>query len=876
MTLLDRFRTQARDKHQDPAVRLAFVEELPLAERETIATIAREDEDPRVRKAAVAKLMAPAALAAIARDDKDDQVRAQASSMLRDIALESFEELGEADSLDAVDLTVDARALAHLAKTAVRDSVALRAVARVDDGHLLGSVARQAVAEPARRRAFEALEARGERAELLGVALNGDFKDTAVAAVEQLHERTDLDHIVARGRNKSAVKRARAIIREADERAARAAAAAAVAAAMAAIDAEPAIIEPIDDLASPPHGDPLASAIAGSQPSAAEVAVDTAPAASIDADTEAAAAAAQAAAEADTARRLARLGELATEATSAVEESDFPAARRRFQPIRREWRTLATDLAADHELATTFATADARMTTREQDAQEADAKSRRDALARVQQLIAKVELLAGKDDLTLKAAERAIRDIRELQSSMPSLPSKQDFEDVTGRIKAMLHALTPKAAELREAQDWKRFANVTIQEQLCVRMEALRTVDDLEVAARQVRELQQQWRAAADVPRAQADALWRRFKAAHDEVWARCEAFFAVQSEQRVDNLAKKVALCERAEALSDSTQWIQTADEIKKLQNEWKTIGPVSRGKEKAIWDRFRTACDRFFTRRHDDLAVRKASWTENLTRKEALCVRAEALAQSTEWDQAATEIKKLQAEWKTIGPVKKTRSEAIWQRFRGACDSFFARYAQRHDTARAERVAAREALCVELEGLLVSEDPPADLLARVRTLRGHWLTEVNGRGVEPEAARQFDQRFTTALNALVARFPQPFANTDLDPEASRKKMEAIVAKVEALAKSLAAQGPTEAAASPTNRLAAMLKEALAANTIGGKGDDDAKFRAVTEDLRNAQASWARVGYVPDAVRRPLTDRFHRAVKAISERTAPRKPARA
>ena len=85
MTLLDRFRTQSRDKHSDPAVRLAFVDELPIDDRTTIAAIAREDEDARVRRAAVAKLMAPAPLAAIARDDRDEGVRQQATAMLRDI-----------------------------------------------------------------------------------------------------------------------------------------------------------------------------------------------------------------------------------------------------------------------------------------------------------------------------------------------------------------------------------------------------------------------------------------------------------------------------------------------------------------------------------------------------------------------------------------------------------------------------------------------------------------------------------------------------------------------------------------------------------------------------------------------------------------------
>ena len=107
MTLLDRFRAQSRDKHSDPNVRLAFVEDLPLSEKDAIAAAAREDDDPRVRKAAVAKLMDPATLAVVLREDKDDSVRAQATAMLRDLALESFEEVGEPESQQAIDALTD-------------------------------------------------------------------------------------------------------------------------------------------------------------------------------------------------------------------------------------------------------------------------------------------------------------------------------------------------------------------------------------------------------------------------------------------------------------------------------------------------------------------------------------------------------------------------------------------------------------------------------------------------------------------------------------------------------------------------------------------------------------------------------------------------
>jgi hypothetical protein len=427
-------------------------------------------------------------------------------------------------------------------------------------------------------------------------------------------------------------------------------------------------------------------------------------------------------------------------------------------------------------------------------------------------------------------------------------------------------------------------------------MEALKALEDPEDIAHHVRDLQQQWRQAADVPRAQGEALWRRFKTAHDEVWARCEAHFAAQAGVRAENLAKKIALCERAEALAGSSAWIQTADEIKKLQADWKTIGPVTRGQEKTIWERFRSACDRFFTRRHADLAQRKAMWAENLAKKDALCAKAEALAESTDWEVAAAEIKRLQNEWKTIGPVKKTRSEAIWQRFRGACDHFFSRYAQRHDIERGERVAAREAIVAELETLAglagsqstvdsppstvdgqpstvdsqpsSTEAPPPDLLATVRGLRGRWQSELAARGVDRERAAALDERFAAAFKNVVARWPAAFSGTDLDPDANRRRMETIVKRMEDLASSLA--GPAlsgDAAVSPTTRLAAMLKEALAANTIGGKADEDSRLRAAAEEVRQAQQNFSRIGVMPDHERRALTDRFQRAIRRISER---------
>lgn len=895
MTLLDRFRTQPRHKHPDPLVRLAVVDELPLDDRETIAAMAAEDEDPRVRRAAVRKLMDPVVLGRLAAGDHDEDVRAQASTMLVDIALEMFEGLGERDSLAAVDAVPDARTLAQVARGAQREIVALRAVARLQDRRLLGAVARHAAVEGARRTALQTLGDLDDRDEIAAVAMNGEFKDTAVAAAELVTDRETLEQIATRSRNKSAAKRARALLREASQ---------AAGASDSALDEAPWSGDPLST--EKPDGAGEAS------PVAAAVEREPEPIADLPEHAELAEEAARAPdpAEAerkrlgllDMERRRSRLVELLQDATGAVAADDLFEARRRFTLVRHEWRDLTSGIEIEAALGDRLAEVEALLTVRESEAREADARARQDALVRLMNVVMRVEPLATSPTLTFKAADRALRDVRTALGSIPPLPTRHDADEVTRRLKAVQSLLAPKVQELREADEWKRFANVSVQEQLCVRMEALRTLEDPAAIAHEVRDLQQRWRDAADVPRAKAELLWQRFKAAHDDVWPRCEAYFAEQARVRSENLARKLALCERAEALAESTSWIQTADEIKQLQTEWKSIGAISGGREKAVWERFRSACDRFFTRRHEDLVQRKAAWAENLTRKEALAARAEVLAESTDWDRSSAEIKRLQTEWKTIGPVKRSKSEAVWLRFRAACDRFFVRYAQRHDVERAERVAAREALCVELERLArspasqeaaslspvtpesaseaesaepapaaaeIPADEPADLLAQVRAIRSRWQQETSARAVNHDQARALDERFAAAFARVLTDWPRAFAGSDLDTESNQKRMETLVERVERLAASLA--GPAEDGldgSSPSARLAAMLKEALAANTIAGRAEREARLRAAAEDVRQAQASWSRIGLVPQEARRLLTERFQRACRRVLDRT--------
>jgi hypothetical protein len=533
-----------------------------------------------------------------------------------------------------------------------------------------------------------------------------------------------------------------------------------------------------------------------------------------------------------------------------------------------------------------FASANARVRLRAEERRTAADRAIRQQIQRLEQLIERATKRAMAEDLTLREADRIARDLRGGLDAAATL-ADPDQHRLAEQLRAAQAAITPKLHELREMDEWKRFANAAVQEELIARTEALRTKygfdspdgvkpEDVEKAARELHEIQERWKQAAEAPRAQAQALWHRYRQAADPIQAKAREHFAQRVEERKTNLERKLAIIERAEALATSSDWIKTAEELKKLQAEWQAAGPVPRQDTRTTWKRFRDACDQFFTRRNADLAQRKEVWAVNQARKEALCLRAEELSSSMEWERAAAEIRRLQAEWKTIGPVRRAKSEALWQRFRGACDVFFDRYKRRDEIELEAKQADREALVAELESLVPvaragqgeqetsSENAPAPslentgLLEQVRSLRNRWnqSTPVVRHGADPLSAR-----FMDALERLLASHPGTFHGTELDVEANGKKMVKLCERVEGFLSDVAATP-----ASSSQALAAMLREALASNTIGGRAGEETKWRAMAEDVRGAQASWSRLGPVPGEAGRQLADRFHRACSRFFE----------
>jgi len=851
----------------EPAVAQAAVG--GLTDQKHLSTVAKSSPHDGARAAAVIRLTEPRALGAVARQATDPET-----------AMQALEALVDADELVNVAINSEHKevALAALEKVAAADGGARETFETVAARAKHKAVARRAAAlvqaldeaEAARRAAAEVFRQRQmaacEAAEAAGHVTEWRAAEAAVESVEEEWRALgpDVDAALAT-RFFAAVELARAAVATRREQALDAERRAE--ALSSERDARVRLVAEVDAL-DPSAADALDRLAALRQdwqalPAPVELATDEA--AGLNGRFDRAAGSLE-----DRRRRWdatdaarARLDALSVEAEALAGGEDLETLGRRWPALAAEWQALATEAGGltDETVAARFAGARDGVAARQADLQRQAGQSRRDNLARLDQLCQHLDQRVGAEDLKLREADRGVKNIRAALDTPPPLPPGGETDAVMERLKALHAALMPRLRELRELDDWKRFANASAQEELITQAEALKAEADLEKTARALRDLHVTWREVAEAPRDQAEALWHRFKAASDEVRAKCGEFFAQQAEERAANLKLKEALCEKAEALVGSTDWIRTADALKQLQAEWKTIGPVSRRHAKTVWKRFRAACDHFFTRRHDDLAERKRMWAANLERKQALCAQAEALAGSTDWDTAASEIRRLQAEWKTVGPVRKNRSEAIWQRFRAACDHFFDRYKHRHQLELGAKLTEREALVTDLEALAASDPaagPPEGLGARAAENWAQWtrLPALPREVLEPLARRHHD-----AVTKLVETYPAAFAHTALDPAANLKKMEALCARVESC---LSGEPEVAAAtATPAAILAARLREALAANTIGGRPDnrhaEDARWRAAVEDVRDAQAAWRRLGPVPGDEARALAERFHK-----------------
>ena len=287
------------------------------------------------------------------------------------------------------------------------------------------------------------------------------------------------------------------------------------------------------------------------------------------------------------------------------------------------------------------------------------------------------------------------------------------FRDLNDTYQFYVEKFYDKVQINRDMRDLDFRKNLEAKTQFCEEAEKLAEDENVIDAFKELQKLHEQWKEFGPVAKEFRESIWERFKAATATINKKYQAYFEGQKEQHAENLKAKTALCEKVEAIVarediSSSEWGTLTKEIEEIQKEWKGIGYASKKENQKIYARFREANDKFFERKRVYYAEYKDGMSANVERKLAIVEKAEALKDSTEWKKTTEALIELQKEWKEIGAVPRKKAEALWKRFRAACDEFFARKQENaaSESGYRENLRAKKALIEEIKALEPSED--------------------------------------------------------------------------------------------------------------------------------------------------------------------------
>lgn len=347
-------------------------------------------------------------------------------------------------------------------------------------------------------------------------------------------------------------------------------------------------------------------------------------------------------------------------------------------------------------------------------------------LKRKQEIIERIKALAA----TPEDADKGYNEVKELQAEWKELKAVP-AENATELWKNYQLYTEQFYDQLRlnhemRAYDFKK--NIEIKTHLCEAAEKLADVEDPISAFHQLQKLHQEYRETGPVAKELRDEIWKRFKDASTVINKRHQDHFEAIKAKEEENLAKKTELCQQVEALEFDglktyAQWEEMTKQVLAIQAEWKTVGFTPRKVNAEIFERFRMACDRFFQAKTAYFKANREKLNANLTAKNALIEKAEALKDSTDWGATTNKFVELQKEWKAIGPVAHKVSDAIWKRFNDACNYFFEQKNAANAGQRKEEEAnleLKKGVIAELEKLV--ENASDDLLKSVRELQARW----------------------------------------------------------------------------------------------------------------------------------------------------------
>ena len=335
-------------------------------------------------------------------------------------------------------------------------------------------------------------------------------------------------------------------------------------------------------------------------------------------------------------------------------------------------------------------------------------QEKQENLQKKTEIIEKIKAMATSPDEANKSYQ-AFKDLQQQWKEIKAVPADKANE-LWRNYQLYVEQFYDLLKLNNEAREYDFKKNVELKEKLCENAERLADEKDIISAFHQLQELHQEYREIGPVSKELREQIWARFKAASTVINKRHQQHFEEMRANEEENLAKKTALCEKVETIvaaenKGADDWEKRTKEIIDIQAEWKTIGFAPQKMNVKIFERFRTACDVFFSRKADFFKAMKEKYAQNAEKKKELVEKARQLSESTDWKSTADKLIALQKEWKTIGMVPRKLGDKLWNDFITACNHFFeARNAAHAGTRGEERenLSKKKAVIAKLKEMM------------------------------------------------------------------------------------------------------------------------------------------------------------------------------
>ena len=441
---------------------------------------------------------------------------------------------------------------------------------------------------------------------------------------------------------------------------------------------------------------------------------------------------------------------------------DFRMAEKKLAVLSENWKKTIKEVKDSDDLPHRFEKALETFEVRKNEYEREQEKLNKETLEKLVNLCENVESL-------IKAEDRieAERQVRHAQMEWKNLAHHTGLEHNTKiklshRFREAINQFYVQQRELRDQREWEQWANLTLKEEICSRLEGFTEEQDLFKVASTLKRTKQEWNDVGPIPREKSDDIWSRYKTICDLLYGRCKVFFDKLEQEQATNLMLKEEICLKIEAINSNSDQEKSIGVVRSLQSEWSEIGSVHRDQEEHINERFRKACDQYFDKRREYMKVLRHQKEEGLREKENICEKIETLIKSDDLYPKIDEVKALNEQWKKIGPVSAKKEITLWNRFRIGCDKFF----NLLDEARPENLKKKQALIIDLEEALskvkdkdtIEVSELNEIAREIMSIQKQWksigrVPEDNGQEVWEHFNKPCNEFFNLRRNVLAKK---------------------------------------------------------------------------------------------------------------------------